>query len=90
MDFSKRVRFPETLFAQEIDGEMVLLDMTTENYYGLDAVATDIWRLLEEGKSLEETAEALREIYEVEDAHLREDLEGFVSRLMEQGLAELI
>jgi len=90
MDFSKRVRFPETLFAQEIDGEMVLLDMTTENYYGLDAVATDIWRLLEEGKSLEETAEALREIYEVEDARLREDLEGFVSRLMEQGLAELI
>ncbi len=90
MDFSKRVRFPETLFAQEIDGEMVLLDMTTENYYGLDAVATDIWRLLEEGKSLEETAEALREIYEVDDARLREDLEGFVSRLMEQGLAELI
>jgi len=90
MDFSKRVRFPETIFAQEVDGEMVLLDMNSENYYGLDAVATEIWRLLREGKSLEETAAELLELYDVEEAQLRQDLEAFVSQLTEQGLAELV
>ena len=90
MDFSKKVRFPETLFAQEVDGEMVLLDMTSENYYGLDSVATDIWRLLQEGRSLEETVEALQEIYEVEEERLRNDLENFLTRLAEQGLVELV
>ena len=90
MDFSQRVRFPETLFAQEVDGEMVLLDMNSENYYGLDAVATEIWRLLREGKSLEETVGELLELYDVEEETLRVDLEAFVSRLTENGLAELV
>ena len=69
---------------------MVLLDMTSENYYGLDSVATDIWRLLQEGRSLEETVEALQEIYEVEEERLRNDLENFLTRLAEQGLVELV
>ena len=90
MDFSKKVDFPETLFAQEVDGEMVLLDMNSENYYGLDTVATDIWRLLQEGKSLEETAAELMELYEVDEATLRHDLEAFVTRLEEHGLASLV
>jgi ornithine carbamoyltransferase len=90
VDFLKKIRFPETLFAQEVDGEMVLLDMRSENYYGLDAVATDIWRLLQEERNLEETVEALLEIYEVEESQLRRDLETFVSGLVEQGLAELV
>jgi ornithine carbamoyltransferase len=88
MDFSKHVSIPDSIFAQEVDGEMVLLDMNSENYYGLDAVATDIWRLLREGKSLEETVAELLEIYDVDEARLRQDLEDFVSRLTEQGLAE--
>ena len=89
MDFSKRVRFSEDLFVQEVDGEMVLLDMQSENYFGLDEVASDIWRLLGEGKSLEETARALGEIYEVEEATLRADLEAFVRQLLDHGLASL-
>jgi len=89
MNFEKHVRFPETLFAQEVDGEMVLLDMNSENYYGLDRVATDIWHLLQEGKSLEETVEELLELYDVEEQRLRHDLELFVSQLTERGLAEL-
>ena len=90
MDFSRHVDFPETLFAQEVDGEMVLLDMNSENYFGLDAVATDIWRLLQEGKSLEETVTELLEIYDVDEATLRRDLENFVGQLTENGLATLV
>jgi len=89
MDFSKKVQLSETLFAQEVDGEMVLLDMKSENYFGLDAVASEIWRLLQEGKSLEEILLELMEIYDVDETTLRQDLSNFIEQLQEQGLATL-
>ncbi|ADV46003.1 PqqD family protein [Nitratifractor salsuginis] len=87
MDFSKKVIFPDSIFAQEVDGEMVLLDMNTENYFGLDSVASDIWKLLQEGKTIGETYEALLEIYEVDPETLRKDLETFIDNLLENRLA---
>ena len=89
MDFTKKVCFSEALFAQEVDGEMVLLDMNSENYFGLDSVASDIWRLLQEGKTLDGCREELLEIYDVEADRLRNDLEAFVQQLIDNGLAEL-
>ena len=89
MDFSKKVDFSDRLFIQEVDGEMVLLDMESESYFGLDATASDIWRLLQEGKTLDETVAALLEIYDVDAETLRKDLNSFVSELLNQGLATL-
>ncbi len=89
MDFSQKVRFSDTLFAQEIDGETVLLDMTTENYFGLDAVATDIWNLLQEGRSIGETYDALLESYDVDPEVLESDLRTFIDGLLQHKLATL-
>jgi len=90
MDFSRHIEFPETLFVQELDGEIVLLDMESENYFGLDSVATDIWYLLQKGLSLNETTSALLEIYDVEEERARQDLERFINRLLENGLGRLV
>jgi len=89
MNFDKRVCFLDTIFAQEVDGEMVLLDLNSENYYGLDSVATDIWRILKEGKTLNECANEMAELYGVEIDRIKRDLEIFVDKLLEDGLAEL-
>jgi hypothetical protein len=85
--FSKKIIFPDTVFAQEMDGEMVLLDMNAENYFGLDSVASNIWKLPQEGKTLEENYGALLEMYEVEPDTLRNDLETFVNTLLKNELA---
>ena len=90
MDFSRHIEFPETLFVQELDGEIVLLDMESENYFGLDSVATDIWYLLQKGLSLNETTSALLEIYDVEEERARQDLERFINHLLENGLGRLV
>ena len=90
MNFSQKVNFSDTVFAQEVDGEMVLLDMNSENYFGLDAVASDIWQLLQEGRTLQETEDALLEMYDVEPEQLHSDLKAFVGRLIESKLATLI
>ena len=60
---------------------MVLLDMNSENYFGLDEVGTDIWRAIEEKGVLQEVLEALLEAYDVEEEILKKDLINFVQKL---------
>lgn len=89
MEFKKSVRFADDVFAQDVDGEMVLLDMNTENYFGLDSVASDIWKLLQEGKTIQETYDALLAMYDVEPETLKNDLETFIKTLVDNKLATL-
>jgi len=89
MNLSQKVIFAETVFAQEVDGEMVLLDMESENYFGLDEVGTAIWQAMQEKETLQEVLEVLLEQYEVEEEMLRSDLSGFVEKLVASGLVEV-
>lgn len=89
MDLSQKVEFSDTVFAQEVDGEMVLLDMKSENYFGLDSVGTDIWQAIEEKKVLQDVLDTLVEQYDVEEEVLRKDLISFVEKLQESGLVEV-
>jgi len=78
-----------TVFAQEVDDEMVLLDMNSENYFGLDSVGAVMWQMLEEKKILSEVLKSLLEYYEVEEEILKRDLLIFVERLQESGLIKV-
>ncbi|BAF73017.1 PqqD family protein [Sulfurovum sp. NBC37-1] len=90
MDLNKKVKFADMVFAQEVDGEMVLLDMNSENYFGLDAVGTDIWVAMQQKKNLQEVLESLLEQYDVEEEVIKQDLEAFVHKLVESGLVEVV
>ena len=89
-ELNKKVKFADTVFAQEVDGEMVLLDMNSENYFGLDAVGTDIWQAMQKHESLEKVLEVMLEQYDVEEEVLKSDLLAFVQRLKESGLIEVV
>ncbi len=79
---------PEVLF-QEVSGETVLLDLASENYFGLDEVGTRIWGLLQSGSSIGETIDTLMEEYEVERATLEKDVGELLEKLVEAGLIKL-
>ncbi len=89
MDMNSKVTFAETVFAQEVDGEMVLLDMNSENYFGLDVVGTDIWNAMQENETLDEVFKVLLMQYDVEDEVLKKDLITFVEKLKENGLLKV-
>ncbi|PHS41833.1 MAG: PqqD family protein [Sulfurovum sp.] len=89
MNLDQKVTFAETVFAQEVDGEMVLLDMESENYFGLDEVGTAIWQAMQEKETLKEVFEVLSEQYEVEAEMLEKDLSDFVNKLVESGLVKV-
>ncbi len=91
MDLAKRVKFSNTVFAQEVDGEMVLLDMNSENYFGLDEVGSSIWQAIEaEDGVLGKVLEVLLEEYDVEEDVLKRDLLDFVDKLVESGLVQVV
>ncbi len=89
MNLNQKITFADTVFAQEVDGEMVLLDMNSENYFGLDEVGTAIWQEMQESGDLQEVFNALLEQYDVESDVLEKDLLGFVDKLVESGLVEV-
>ena len=68
---------------------MVLLDMDSENYFGLDEVGTAIWQAMQEKESLKEVFEVLLGQYEVEEDVLKKDLVTFVEKLVESGLVKV-
>jgi len=89
MNFKQKVSFSDAIFAQEVDGEMVLLDMNSENYFGLDKVGCDIWQTLQEHKSLQAVYDTMLENYDVEPERLEKDLQEFIKQLKEAGLIQI-
>ena len=89
MKTNKRVIFPDTVFAQEVDGETVLLDMDSENYFGLDEVGTVIWQVMQENENLKDVLVVLLEQYDVKEDILEKDLLAFTASLEKSGLVKV-
>lgn len=76
------------VLSQELAGESVLLDLASESYFGLDAVGTRIWQLLQGGADESGLVDALLDEYEVEREVLERDVAELLDRLAEAGLIE--
>jgi hypothetical protein len=73
---------------QEVSGETVLLDLDSEQYFGLDEVGTRIWALLKEGRGVDAIVDTLLAEYEVEREQLEADVRELLAALLEAGLIE--
>jgi hypothetical protein len=83
------ITISKDVLAQEIDGETVLLDLGSESFFGLDAVSTRVWQLLNEGAGREQVVDTLLAEYEVERQVLEKDVADLLDRLVEAGLISL-
>lgn len=80
------LRSEEVLF-QNLGGEAVLLDLSSETYFGLNEVGTRVWDLLESTSLLSDVCTRLQAEYDVERDRAEADLLELASRLIEAGLA---
>lgn len=66
-----------------VEGEVVLLNVTTGQYYSLDEVGTRVWSLLPAtGSSLEALRNALLEEFEAPASDIDRDLQDLFGRLL--------
>lgn len=88
IDFSKGVTKPEQVLARQIEGEMVILDLASEAYFGLDEVGTAMWNEMIQADSIELAYQSLLEQYNVEPETLRADMQALLEQLIEKQLLE--
>ena len=86
MDFTKKITIPKTVFVQRVDDEMVIMDTQSENYFGLDAIGSQMWQILVKESSLKSLKKRILAMYEVEESVLERDIEIFVNELLKNKL----
>ncbi len=74
---------------RDLDGEAVILDLDSGTYFGLNAVGTRIWQLVEQHGRLAAVLDELCREYDAAPDTLETDLLELVSRLAEAHLGEL-
>jgi hypothetical protein len=90
MDLNVHVTLSPDALHQEVAGETVILDLSSETYFGLDEVGTRVWQLLEANGNLQAVYDALLEEYEVDAEQLGADLDSLLSSLRESGLITMV
>ena len=71
---------------RELDGEMVILNLESGMYFGLDPIGTRIWQLCETHSSLGAVLEAMQNEFDAPDETLRTDLLALIDQLSSRGL----
>ena len=81
-------RRPDPLTAP-IDGELAMLDVASSSYYGLDAIGSRIWELIEQPVSVADLCGTLEGEFDVEPETCRTDVLAFLDQLREAGLVDV-
>lgn len=89
ISLSSNIKFSSEILAQEVDSETVLLDLRSENYFGLDEVGTRIWQLLQEHKQLQSVFDIMLQEYDVDEKQLQDDLNDLLAKLIAEDLITL-
>lgn len=74
---------------RDLEGEVVILNLATATYFGLEGIGNDIWRYLAEHQSTDQLVETLCAEYDVSPDEMRADLDRFLRELSEKGLVRL-
>jgi hypothetical protein len=82
------VRIRNDVVFRELEGEMVLLNLATGVYFGLDAVGTRIWGLIDGQRSAADIVATLTAEYEVDADTCGADLARFLETLRDNELVE--
>jgi coenzyme PQQ synthesis protein D (PqqD) len=74
---------------RELDGEAVILDLSAGIYFGLNAVGTRMWQLIDRHGNLQIVFDELCREYDVAPDVLERDLLALVGRLADSRLGEV-
>lgn len=79
----------ESVLTRPVGDELVLLNVETEYYFGLDPVGATMWDAICEAGTLNAAVTTLQGAYDVEPATLASDLQELAEQLVEQKLLDV-
>ncbi|MAY20108.1 MAG: hypothetical protein CL955_05775 [Erythrobacteraceae bacterium] len=87
MQLSDKFTVSGEVVAREMGGEMVLLDLASGQYFGLDPVGMRVWELLSESpQTLAQLCDVIEAEFEAPRGQIEADLLELASELNKQGL----
>ena len=72
-----------------MEGESVILNLTSGTYHSLDAVAARIWALIEQPTAIADVREAILKEYDVDADACERDVLAFIEKMDAAGLIEV-
>ena len=89
MNLNQSVVVSPQVVYQEVGGEIILLDLASEQYLGLKDVGARIWQLLQDENELPKIFDTLLREYEVDSDKLAADLSELLGQLSDEKLITL-
>ena len=78
----------ERAMARTVDDEVVILDIASGQFYGINDVGSLVWDLLEYDTTRDALIEAVTAEFDVDPAQAGDDIDSLVSQLSDAGLVE--
>ena len=66
-----------------------MISIELDAYYGLNAIGTRVWHLLDTAMTVQEICTILRSAYDVSDAQCQDDVRRFLQELLDYHLIEV-
>ena len=89
VSFSDRVRVPDDVLISSLEEELVILNLDSERYFGLNNVGTRFLSVLTTSDSIEDAYKSLLSEYNVDSEVLRQDLTALIENLIEKGIVQI-
>ena len=90
MSGSQKYKSSDDVVAREVAGEMVLLDLVSGMYFGLDPVGSRVWaRLSDSPAGLSDLADVVEAEFDAPRDVIEQDLVRLLEQLAEKGLVEV-
>jgi len=86
MNLDSAFDIPPEVSARKVGEELVMLDLVSGTYFGLDPVGMRLWELLQEGKSLRQVCDTMIEEFDVSRDVLEQDVLALVRDLVDKKL----
>jgi len=83
-------RTPAHVLVRFLDRESVLLNLETEQYFGLDETGTRMWQLVTASPNIDAAYQELLAEFDVEPELLRSNLMELLGRLVDSGLLQVL
>ena len=83
-----RVNNPNVIH-EVIDGEVVIVNLNTGNYYIIDKLAADIWTFIDSAAAMSQITDAIADRYEGNRKDIGNAINQLVNQLVEEGLIVL-
>ncbi|HSF92134.1 MAG TPA: PqqD family protein [Paracoccaceae bacterium] len=80
------ISIPEHVLFRELDGEAELLDLKSQQYFGLNEIGTRVWTALQQGEELSALVEEIVGSYDAQAEQVRVDIDQLINELQSANL----